>query len=681
MLRQASLWVVARRRLLLGLLLFGLSVGESRAQPSAPEIASPAAVDRFGDALPEGVVRRFGSLRFRHASGFKSISELAFSSDGKRIASVGPDNTARVWDLDGRELMRLVGNKNDRFTSVAFSPDGARLAARGDREMCVWDVANGAMLMHSFAGSGGSPVFSPDGKRVAATRMLYTPMAGYLDRSFRVWDVASGKTLRSLDSSKEQLWPMAVALDRGLTASRDENGIKVRRLDTGKTVCTYNKHSAGVQTVAFASDGKTAASSCLHDGVLEIHYWDPVTGETRSSHKAKTSFAAYKLTFSPDGRTLLGAASVRDFDGPLAVDSPARIELIDVMTARPRHHIDGFAAPAFSPDGSLLAAARFDRIQLFDARTGKALKEYAGHDAPVQEVAVSRDGKRFASVGRDHTIRYWDAATGDLLSQRHVDGGIGDASFSGDLTRVAVLHGALKNNKRRRVTVWDDASDKPPFDLAMPDGDRLVALSADGITLAAWGKDDLRVWNLASGAEPVKIARPGYPIGFGGLILSDDGRRVTAGVMGEATRIWDTKTGKLTRVLKPRAERKPGSVGGPFVIAPDGRILATHAYDTIVLYELLTGARVATFPRQTTGYVAELAFSPDGKLLATSARDGSIRLLAVSTGKVLADFQTHGAGWTSIAFSPDGNRLLSGGGAAVLELRDIARYRDQVRRK
>ncbi|MCG8651657.1 MAG: WD40 repeat domain-containing protein [Pirellulales bacterium] len=683
MLCPVSLDLVAGRGLLFGLLACVLFVDMSTAQPSAAKVASSDAVDRFGDALPRGVVRRFGSLRFRHASGFESISELTFSPDGKRIASVGPDHTVRLWDLDGRERLRLAGNKDDRFTSVSFSPDGSRLAARGDREMFVWDLDSGARLMHILGGSGCSPVFSADGKRIAATQLMFTPMAGYVDRSFRVWEIESGKLLHSLDSSENLLWPLTVALDRGLTASLDEKSIRIGRLDTGETVCTYDRHSANAEDVTFNRAGTMVASSCLHNGQLEIHLWNPVTGETKISHTAPTKFSAYKLTFSPDGRTLLGAASVRDFDdgyadGKIAVDSPARIEWIDVMTAQPRHHIDGVAAPAFSPDNSMIAAARFDRIELLDARTGETLERYPGHNAPVQKVAFSNDGKRVASVGRDHTIRYWDAATGDPLAKRDVDAGVSDASFSADLSRVAVLHGVLERNQRRRITVWDEAGEKPLFDQAMPDGDRLVAISADGSALATWGKNDLRVWDLVDGAGPIKITPPGYPLVISGFALSDDGDRVMAAEMGEPIRIWDSRTGELTLELEPDAQRLSGTFGGPFALSPDGRTLATHWSGAVVLYELKTGARIAKLPRQTTGYIAELAFSPDGKLLAVSARDGSIRLLAIATGKVLADFQTHQAGWTSIAFSPEGNQLLSGGGGAVLELRDIASFRRAV---
>ncbi|MCA9262524.1 MAG: hypothetical protein KDA60_01700 [Planctomycetales bacterium] len=664
------------RCILAGLLLFSFAGRVICGEPESGTI--PDAVQEAKETRIR-VVRHFGSRRFRHANGYQSITALAFSPDESRIASVGSDHTVRVWGLDGREHLRLVGEEWARFTSVTFSPNGKWLAANGDRGLSVWDISTTEVLLHVPASKGSKPVFSTDSRRVAATVLQYTPMAGYVDRSFRVWDVASRELLRSLDSSDEMHWPLAVAPDVGLAARLDSpvgQSIKLLRLDTGETVCTYDRHLGTIHSVAFRPDGKMVASSSLKDGVLEVHCWDALTGETRSRIQRTTSFAKFAVHFSPTGDELVGEASTRDLDGGYAdgylpVDLPAEIEVMNATNARRRFAIKQLAAPALSSDGQTLAAASFNRIQLFNAKSGKSHIEYSGHDASVQEVAVSRDSQRLASVGRDHTLRYWEASTGELLRVHDIPGGIGDASFSGDLARVAVLHGALENNDRRRITVWSEGHDRPLLDLAMPNGDRLVAISGDGSTLATWGQDDLRIWKLVASvpsAEPVKIVPPSYPIAISGFALSDDGRHVFAGAMSEPIRMWDTQTGELVRVFEPNAERMRGRFGGPFALTSDGKSLATYLDDSIVVYELNSGRRTATLPRQTTGHVAELAFSHDGRLLASSARDGSVRVLDLETGSVIGDVQAHGRGWTSIAFSRQANRLISGGGDAIVTL-------------
>jgi WD40 repeat protein/serine/threonine protein kinase len=590
------------------------------------------------------------------------VFSVAFSPDGKTLATASKDGTARTWDVATGNPRHTLAGHTAEVICVAFSPDGTRLVTGSeDRQLIIWDSNTGESLF-TLAGHEDhilAVAFSPDGRQLAS---------GGRDDCVRLWDLETRLPLRVLDDPLQHVRSIRYSPDGRVLAACDEAGL-IHRWDTetwkpfpplavadgslfaidfhpdsrrllaaGRDTTLYywdldrrkhvglsalDDHESWIRDAKIAPNGKTAAT-CNHNGFLRL--WDIGTSADQRALLAAIPGHAgrvWSLDWSPDGKLLATGGA----------DRVVKLwNVTDYVEKSPYEDLDGWVwNVAFTADSTtLVTSSRGGAIRTWNVDARRIVNSHDGDkDWGRTSLAITSDGKYAATASSaGASVRYLDLTTGDVL---FTEEGFIDSVLALDISHDGTL--LAVGSEDSIATILELPTGKRLHVLPHDSGVDAVAFSPDGGTLATSSRE-LRLWNARTGAKlwgrRYHEARPRY------ATFSPDGRTIAVAVGGDNISLVDASTGELRGSLLS----DQGSAAC-LAFSPDGNTLAVGIEapsadppSVVVLWDVRTQQQLCELDAGMKSLFA-LTFSPNGKRLVAAGQALGPQRVPQGTGRIV----------------------------------------------
>jgi WD40 repeat protein len=482
------------------------------------------------------------------------VTAVALWNKPALLATGHDDGIVRLWEAATHKLLRELEGHNGPIGALAYSPDGRRLASAGeDRHIRIWDVSDGQLLgiLTRHTDRIGSLAWHPDGRLLISAAW---------DRTARIWDTQDFQPIILLNTHADQVTAIALSADGTLLACADSaHTIHIWDPVAGTELHVLKEHADEIRCLAFSPDGTRFASGGAEQA---IHLWEPRQGCLVSGRGRPVSKRT-NLVVSNDGARLAstcGGVHLRAWD----------VASGQLLALPQGHHQANFLAG--SPDGRWLAGGLDKLIHVWDMHTGQLSATLEGQAGPVCALAFAPDATRLASASAtDGTVWIWNILTREpvLVIPMAADACTVEALVfhpEGVMLAAGGIDWLATGGSDGAIGVWE--TQKREHVVTLNRGTTGLAFHPQGRWLAATSLDDsICVWDLRRGQLAAELT--GHTDTVTCVAYSPDGLWLASGSEDRTIRFWNVASGKMSSVQGMDTPIKA------LAFSPDGRFLFT----------------------------------------------------------------------------------------------------------